>query len=406
MNAYHITGERAAALDAKYNTIRSQAQVLHRTMDSNGFWEDLPVKARGRLMTMVSVADAIGAQDSDGYLYETARKVAKRDSAGLREWTEKVVVPVIQYNDSRRSGDTSKRLDSFSPTNAGVPSWYNAQRLTQELLVPQVPVEREGVGVFSEFDPGARTLSQVVREFTGRAGRIARETGRPGGAARASYREAAISTDVFWYGLEAVGTDFTRMESAYAGTDQDRMLSMAIEQGYQNTLDDIFYQGVGTGLKPFGIATHPGMQAAVGDDVSSATTAQSWVELIADGIERLREDSNGVAVCKRVKIGGNIWRLMSKATQSDTMTGVLAALRERYPGVEFEASYRLKNLETGVDGILYLADSPEGLTSIESSPLLFSWSEGPLHVNMVAGKVGGAYPRMPIYSRLDRHAVS
>lgn len=399
MNADHITGSYAAALDAIDARITRAAHSVYDSMKPGGYWDDLPDSAKGRIKTMVSVADAMSTQNADGLAYETARKVAKRDSSAISEWTKNVFTPVF---DSL----AKPKQDAFSALNAGVPAWYNAQRLTKELLVPQVAVERTGVKVFSDFSPGARTLSQVVRETTGRAGRIARETGRPGGAARASYREAAIATDVYWYGLEAVGTDFTRMEADYAGTNQERMLSTAVEMGYQNTLDEIFFNGVGTGLKPFGIATHPGMQGAIGDTISSSTTAVQIANIISDGIESFRLESNGVAICKRVKIGGSIWRRLASVIQSDTMTGALAALRAQHPGVEFEPSYRLKDLESGVDGILYLADSDEGLCSIESSPLLFSWSEGPLHVNMVAGKVGGAYPQMPIYSRLDRHAVS
>lgn len=396
-----IEGSTAAALDAIYARVSRRAEDLYRTFNPSGHWRDVPGAQKGALTTMVSVADSLASQDISGVVYDTARQFARQDSAKAREtWVSNVVKPVL---DSLNSG---KRVDSFSATTAGVPAWYNAQKLTQELLVPQVPIERAGIGVLSDFDAGANSLYQKIQEYTGRAGRLAPATGRPGGAARASFREAAVNTDLFWYGLEAIGTDFTRMENAFHGTDEQRLLSDALERGIQNSLDDIFFQGVGTGLKPFGLATHPAMLATVGDTISSSTTAVQIANIISAGIARMADDTNGAAVCKRVKIGGTIWRRLTGVIQSDTMTGALEALQKNHPGVVFEASYRLKGLESGVDGILYLADSDLGLKSIESAPMLFSWSEGPVHVDMVAVKAGGAYPQMPIYSRLDRHAVS
>lgn len=394
-----IEGMDAANLDAIYSRNMRRAQLLHRRIDSAGVWSDLTHTQRGALGTLVSVADALAQQDADGVVYDTARKLARRDSTDAADaWIANVVQPVLAVAQGRQ--------DSFSSTSAGVPAWYNAQKLSRDLLVPQVPIERAGVRVMSDFDPGANSLYQKIREYVGRAGRLAPAVGRPGSAARVSFREGYVNTDLFWYGLEAVGTDFTRMENAFHGTDEQRVLDASLERGIQNTLDDIFFQGVGVGLKPFGIATHPAMLATVGDTISPSTTAVQIANIISDGIARMADDTNGAAICRRVKIGGTIWRRLAGVIQADTMTGALAALKAQHPGVEFEPSYRLKGIESGVDGILYLADSDEGLASVESSPMLFSWSEGPRHINMVAVKSGGAYPQMPIYSRLDRHAVS
>lgn len=397
-NATHIQGSYADALDAIYDRVTYRAKKLQRAINDSVEWSELPHTHRNMLTTMVSVADSIAQQDADGVLYDTARQFSRSDSATSREtWVKNVVRPVM---------DSLKTQDSFSATTAGVPVWYNAQRLTRELIVPQVPIERAGIGVMGDFDVGANSLYQDILEYAGRAGRIAASVGRPGGAARATFRKASVSTDLFWFGLEAVGTDFSRLENAYHGADEKRLLNSAIERGVQNTLDDIFFQGTGTGLKPYGIATHPAMLATVGDTISSSTTAVQIVNIIADGVHRMAGDTNGAAECKRVKIGATIWRRLTSVVQADSLKGALKALEEVCPGVVFERSFRLKDLESGVDGILYLADSEDGLQSIESAPMMFSWSEGPVHIDMVAVKSGGAYPQMPIYSRLDRHAVS
>lgn len=409
--ATRAEGRRAAAIHTAYLRFEDQAQEAWtnhgRRLDSHGrSWARLDSARRSTIIQAMSIADALRhSPRGSGPVHEAAHAVERGDSEA---WLKNFIVPVdkfrADYAKAQKRGDsldfdtwTASKTDAFSPTMGGASDWWSAHRIANNLEIPRQPIERLSIGVFSNFDVGARTVEQALIANVGRAEKMDPSVARGGALTR---RITPLQTRLHWYAAEAISTQFLDLEYGFMGLQRDPVSE--VNEALDLQADEIFYVGDPDGVSPFGVRNHPGMRQSGGYSVTSGSSPVEAVNVVTDAVRRLSSGSNRAAQTTLCQIGQNIWDILSRASVEFGSSG-LAVLRANFPNVKFEESARLTNISTGVDGILCVDQraGDEGLRSMESARILVTYTDGPETVVMGAQKLGGAYPATGIYAQLN-----